>query len=160
MIPKKNITVLFAIFALILFATISLADDRIDLKLRLQEGKFYNIMVVTEQNITQGLEGQQQSVKQNIGFGYSFNVLKVEPNGDASVKVSFHSVYIDHKGPDGNFEYDSTKPPEKIDNPAIEIMSSLVGLNFEMKMSPNGSISEIKGTDDMVNKIVSKLESA
>jgi len=158
MLTRKDLTaVTLAFVAISIFAAGLFADDRIELKLRLEEGKSYNIMAVTDQVITTGLEGQVNEVNQEVGFGYTFNVLKVEPNGDAHVKVKFHSIYMKHEGVDGNFEYDSTNPPEKV-HPAAELLSVLVGLTFEMKMSPDGSVSEIKGTEEMIDSMFSKLK--
>lgn len=155
---NKGLTAFLVVFIALTFSATGLfADDRIELKLRLEEGKSYNIMVVTDQQIITGFEGQTQEANQVVGMGYTFDVIDVEPNGDATVKVNFHTIFMEHKGSDGDFEYDSNNPPEKV-HPAAEILSALIDLSFEIKMSPDGSVSEIKGTEEMVNKICSKLD--
>ena len=104
---RKSLIAFFVlVFALSLSLSGLLADDRISLGLRFQESKSYNIMSVTEQEITQGFEGQQQTINQIVGMGYAFDIIKTEPNGDSTIKVKFHQVYIDHNGPDGKFKYD------------------------------------------------------
>lgn len=148
---------LFACLAVIGLASPAWSGDKVDLKVRLKQGEKYGVKMTMDQNIIQDLGGQKQNIDQTIGFGFTFETLKVDPQGNMDVKVRYQSVQYKQKSPMGAVDYDSTKGQPATD-PMAKSFAGLVGQGFEMTMKPNGEVTDVRGVDEMMNAIIKALE--
>ena len=132
-------------------------DDKIQLRLRLQEGQLYNARFTAEQKISQTIQGKKVDVHQVMEFGYTNQVLKVEEDGTATVKTTFKSISLQVQLPEGKIEYDSARNSNAA-NPIATVFSAMVGQSLTVKMAPNGKTLKTEGLDALWTRIVQKLD--
>lgn len=130
--------------------------EKIELCLHFTEGDSFKHRITTQQVIDQEPQGQKQVVKQTIGMGFTYDVIKVSGEGTAEVKVTYASVLMKQESGGISIEYDSANPPDVIP-PMAQGIAALVGLDFTMHIAPNGRISKIDGADELLTKIVDKI---
>jgi hypothetical protein len=130
--------------------------DKVALRLRLEKGKAYGLRMVAEQEITQTIQGQQQTMNQTVGTDYVFAVRDVGPDGTYAVTVTYKAVRFRQTSPVGTVAYDSASPPEVIP-PMARGFAALVGQNFGMKVSDQGRVTEVTGVDAMLTRMISEL---
>jgi hypothetical protein len=140
-----------------LFATVLSAADKVQLALRLKEGQTYKTNFVSDQTIKQTIQGQQLDMKQTMGFIYSFAVQKVDSQGTADCRVVYESVLFKQEGPTGPTEYDSANPPETVPAQA-KPFAALVGQGFTMRVGSTGKVTEVKGADAIMDKVLQAVE--
>lgn len=132
------------------------AEGKVELRLRLQEGKAYSTRMVADQTITQTAQGQEIKVTQTIGMGYTFDVKKVESDGATLVQVTYDSALYKQDSPAGKVEYDSANPPAQVPDAAIGF-AALVGQGFSMKLSALGEVLDVQGTDELIQHMLDQL---
>ncbi len=155
---KKNLFgILVAILAVSIVISCGRVTDKIQLRLRLQEGESYNLRMITDQKIFQTIQGQRQDITQTMGMECTFNVEEVDTNGIASVKITYHSVFFKQDGPMGKIEYNSSNPPAIVPPMAVGF-AALVGKSFSMKISPHGHIKDVQGVGAMLTHMMEKLD--
>jgi hypothetical protein len=151
---------LFAVLMLILAFSGGISclggSNKIQYQLRLEKGKTYTIRVVTDQKISQTVQGQQQDIKQTIEIKYTFDVEDVDSDGNTTVKVTYQSIRFSQVGPRGEVEYDSSNPSPNIP-PEATGLATLVGKSITVKLTPNGQVKEIKGVDEMIASMIKEL---
>lgn len=129
---------------------------KLDLQLRLEQGKTYGTKMVADQTITQTIQGQTQDIQQTIGMAYTYKVTKVESDGSALVDAVYEWILYSQDGPMGKSEYDSSKPPATIPDAAVGY-AALLGQGFSMKLTPLGEVADIQGVDAMLSSILDAL---
>ena len=105
------------------------AADNVELKLRPKAGETQKLAALIDQKISQTINGSAQTIQQTIGLAYSFAVQTIDPDGSASIKVTYDAVTFKQQGPMGNIEYDSTHPPTSVPAMAKEF-AALAGQSF------------------------------
>lgn len=125
---------------------------RVLLRLRLEEGKVYQMLQVIEQKIVQEMMGRKISTDQKMGFGFSFKITKVEPDGAMTADARYESILFKVKGAAGAVEYDSTKPPAEIP-PAARGFAALVGEGFSLTFTSTGHVTAVSGINKMIDKV-------
>jgi hypothetical protein len=155
---KKHV---FVVLVLALSLVVACAEeekgDDLELGINLQVGQTFNQLFLTEQNITQTIEGQQYDMVQTMGMGYTFTVQDVEPDGNMWIQAVYDSTLFKQFGPGLDVEYDSSDPPDEIPSEAIGF-AALVGQGFTMKMSPQGYVLEVQGVEEMVDHMLEELD--
>jgi hypothetical protein len=141
----------------LLAAATAVAADKVELRLRLDEGKTYIMTMTAKQAITQTFMGQEMAIDQTIQFAISFKSTKVDADGNTTVDVKYDSVAFEQDGPMGWIEYDSADPPDEIPMMARGF-AGLVGRGFTMTVSPEGKVTDVKGVDKLFEEIVESME--
>jgi len=104
--------------------------------------------------------GMKMEVKQDLGIGLLYVVESVDAFGDMTVNAKFDKVKVKMENPVlGTIEYDSENPTEEV-NPIAKLYSSLFGYEFNMIMAPDGEIKELKGINEMMDKVVKSIVGA
>lgn len=156
----KHKGILFKIF-LYLFLAISLGsckgEESFDLRYHFNTGDYFQLRLSTEQRISQEIMGQKQDLTQKMRIEYDFSVENIDKNGFSFIKVTYKTVYFQQDGPIGIIEYDSKNPPDET-NPLILGFTCLPGESFTMKVSPEGMVKEIKGIENLIERMVGKLK--
>lgn len=131
--------------------------EKLQLKINLKKGETYKIKMVVDQKISQTIMEMKQDMTQAIGIVFSCNVTDVGADGTMTIKGTYDSVSFKNDGPMGLIEYDSTKPPVEVPDMA-KGFAALVGQGYSWKMTPNGTITEVLGAQEMVERMLAKLD--
>jgi len=152
---RRILTPTISIFCVLLFPCVlageDLANDKLDLKLRLKTGQKYDMRLTTE------LKRKNESFMFAKGMG--FEVKGVDTNGVASMEVTFRTLQVNIIREGFRCEYDSTKQSIADDYSKIpEIEAAGVGETFVIKLTPKGEIIEVKDLEEMYSRIFEKVE--
>jgi hypothetical protein len=159
----RNIFVFF-MAVMILSVAISLvyAEEKVDLKLRLEKGKSYKIQTNQDMKINQtipGQQGQQQTmtINQKTGGRNIYTVEDVQSDGTFVLKITHDAISFKQEVPTQNqiIEYDSTDTSTAVG--AMSVFNAIVGQSFTITMTPDGHIKEIKGADILLERIQEKV---
>jgi hypothetical protein len=165
----KKIVLIF-VYVLVVQAVICFAGQegqvpggKIDLKLRLKAGESHEMKMTQTQNMTQTMKGQEQKITQVQEMIMSLDVLSVDANGNMDVEMTYKSIKMAMDGPMGHMEFDSVNPkpvdPNRPDQKMLAAMvSAMAGSKFQMKISPTGKTSDVRGLGEMVTKMREKIK--
>ena len=92
------------------------------------------------------------------------DVLGVDANGVMDVEMTYKSMKMVMDGPMGHMEFDSANPkpvdPNRPDQKMLAAMvSAMAGSKFQMKITPTGKTSDVRGLEAMVAKMREKIGS-
>jgi hypothetical protein len=154
--------ILAALLTLILCSCLSTSTnvkkaDTFRLQLNFKKGDAHLQRVTVDQVITQTIEGENIVIKQAVGFDLLQEVVDVDADGVASLKVTYAAARMKHESMMGNFNYDSANPPQQLPPQAMGI-AALVGNGFTMKMNANGEILSLDGLDKLLEDALGALQ--
>ncbi len=152
--PLKKSVGLLLMFAVFVAAS-AFHHDKVTLRLHLKKGDSYRLYQLIDQDINQVVMGQEQAVKQQIGFGYQYDVLDAK-DGLYTVKATYYRVYFKQSGPMGELLYDSQSPPETVPMQA-KGFAGLLGQSLTMTFTEKGLVSEISGVDSLLANIMEQF---
>ncbi len=152
---KSSAAILAVIFAASALA--APAQDKVQLRLQLKKGQSYKQEMVSDQEISQTIQGQRLDMTQTTGMGFTYDVEEVRADGTAVIKVTYDSVLLKQKGPTGNFQYDSKNPPQTV-HPMAQGFAALVGQGFTMEMTPEGTVTKVEGVDEMLTHMMKNIK--
>jgi hypothetical protein len=112
--------------------------------------------MITEQEVSQTVMGQEQSMEQAIGMGMELDVNEVDPNGAMWIDYTYGWARLGHKGPTGEMVYDSSKKDSPVP-PMAQSFAALLGEGFSLKMTPKGEVKAVRGLKRMRENITKKL---
>ena len=155
----RNVTTFLGIFIcfLVIGVDLSIAAEKIELRLRLENNKSYGIQMSVKQNISQFIQGSQLDTSQTMTTGYVFEVQDVGEDGAVLVKVVYKSVSLKQEGPMGEVQYDSKNPPEVI-HPAAKGIAAFLGESFFIKLSEKGRVIDLQGVDEMLSRVMDRID--
>jgi len=84
-------------------------------------------------------------------------VTEVDSEGNAWMDLLYERLILEQDNGLGKVEYDSADPPSEIP-PEAQGLSALVGLGFELRMSPRGEVLETRGEDELVDKMIAAVQ--
>jgi len=131
--------------------------EKVSLRLKLAEGKTYNLKMTAQQKISQTIGGRKVDMDQTLGMGYSFAVTDVDAEGTISAKVTYDSVLFRQKGPTGTVEYDSAHPTETV-NPMAKAFAAQLGQSFTLALTPEGRITKVEGVDKLFAHVLRSMD--
>jgi hypothetical protein len=131
--------------------------SKVTLKLQLKSGTKQNLVMTADQKIGIDLGGAAQEMTNLTSFGWTQEVQSVDPQGNATVKLTYTSVKFKMAAGPMNMEYDSEKgePPA-----AVAFLGALIGQGFTFKISPAGKVVESSGSDQLLEKMAAKMDPA
>lgn len=143
-----------ALLVLAGFAMTAPAQDTLDLKWKFEKGKvFYQeVTTKTEQKIK--VMGMDVAQNQEQTFIFSWTPEKQDDKDKSWVvkqKIEGLKMNIDIGGQ--KITYDSTKETNTA-NPLSDFFKALVGAEFTLTISADGRVTDIKGKDEFVKKLV------
>lgn len=150
------------------------AEDKVELRLRLNKGEVYHLRLTVDQHVVQtpaaaapapagsgrkdpSAPQAAQSIDQSLGIVYTMTVDDVGPDGAMTLATKYDSVVFRQKGPAGATEYDSANPPKAV-APSAKPFSVLPGLTFRMTVGPEGTVKSVEGLGEMIAEVVRRLE--
>lgn len=97
------------------------------------------------------------NIKIAYAFGYTFQILNVEPDGSATSHVKIHAVKTEFSGFLGPGEtYDSTDPFQLPSQTGLPF-ALLDGCEFEMTLDPSGRVTDIHISEQYQDKLTEYL---
>ncbi len=150
---------LFRYLSLVVFLFIVIcAREKITLQLNLEQGSTYTMRVTTEQKISQTMHEQKFDMNQTIIVEYFYDVVELNEEGNAIVKMTYRKVGFNQDGPMGRIDYKSWEEPTTVPM-AAKAFAALVGKSLTMEISPQGRVSHISGTDKILDAILKEFDS-
>jgi hypothetical protein len=110
-----------------------------------------------DQEITQTLQGEEQTTLQKIGYTFSYTVSNVDAEGNTWFDIVYEWIMYEQDGPAGKIVYDSSNPPQVIPS-AAQGYSVLLGKGFSIEISPEGKVLEVDGLDEMYAEMLDELD--
>lgn len=160
----RNIFVFFmAMMILSVAISFVYAEDKVDLKLRLEKGQSYKMKMSQELKINimiPGQQGQQQpmTMNQKNEMKTIYTVEDVQEDGTLVLKVTYDAMVFKMENPDPNqtIEYDSTDTSTAV-GPMASILDAVVGQSFTITITSDGHVKEIQGADALLGRIQEKI---
>jgi hypothetical protein len=140
------------------------AREKYELRLQLKPGEKKAMKVTNEQTVLQAIRGQKQKVTTVTTVGLEYEVAAVEPNGVASVGMTYKSLRVKMDLPNGSFEYDSAKPKEvsrsedRMSKMLPAMYDAMVGCRVVMKVTPQGKVLKMEGLQQLLEGAFEKIE--
>lgn len=151
---NKRMTVGLAILLMVCLGAVGArAADSVDLKLRWQNGAEYELSMTSDQTIKQTIGGQKNVIEQVMTMNYRFSVRSVDENGVGDIAIVYESIIMEQEGSMGQLKYDSRDTDSPVP-PTAKGFAGLVGQGFEMKISPSGEVSDIRGVEAMIDGMI------
>ena len=153
---KFRIGILAVSVVFALFVVCAEGAEKRNYELKLEKGKKYYFRMLTEQEISQTVMGQEQSMEQVIGMGMELDVNEVDANGAMWIDYKYGWAKFGHKGPMGEQVYDSSKKDSPVP-PTAQGFVALLGEGFSLRMMPKGKVKAVRGLKRMRENISKKL---
>jgi hypothetical protein len=128
----------------LLLAQQAQASQQVTLHWRFEQGQRldYRMHMSSETALP---EGMGVAVTENT-TAMSWEVLEVNADGDASVRLSTDRVQMRMQSPMGNIEIDSDQPSA---DPTAQMMTALAGTAYTVVFDSSGQVKEVLGLDDL-----------
>jgi hypothetical protein len=127
------------------------AQGPYELSLRLPPGRVTRYLMTTEQTVRQVLPGQTITVAQKSTTEYRFSVLQTAPEEAMLIEVIYEQFSLESRSSTGDLLFDSRST--KRSTPALRGMQSLIGQGFRILVDRRGRIRDIRGLEQMLEKI-------
>jgi hypothetical protein len=133
------------------------AQDKLTLKLNLQPGATYACTMEMDQTNTQTVDGEEQTLDQQMTLAWDYDVLAKDKNGISDVRLTYRKIKIRQDYGHEAAEYDSENPPDYLD-PSMRGMAVLPGTQLFVQLNPEGGVVDLRGTEEMLDKMIRALE--
>jgi hypothetical protein len=130
--------------------------DKLDLHFHFQKGQTYHLIPTVEEKSTQVVDGEDQVTTNTVVLGQTLEVLSVNDDGSATIKVTFGPTATKNEGPQSTYAFDSTDPPKDLPMPAVGL-ALVVGKSYTVTMTPAGEIVKMEGVDALIETMVGAL---
>lgn len=132
------------------------AAEKVQYQFRVKKGQKLYFRMITDQKMTQTVNGQEQAIEKTIGKGVKFDVNDVDKKGNAWIDYTYDWASLKQKGLMGEAIYDSNKEDARVP-PAARMYAALLGEGFSVRITPEGRVRELKGLEKMRENVEKKL---
>lgn len=146
----------------LLCAAPSRAQEKVDLRLNLQQGQVFEQVISFQQKISQTIQKQKLDTTAKTRFRLRMEVLESNADGSWKIKTIYKTLQADmHMTGFGGKEivthYDSTKPTKKLD-PGTEIYKAMVGQSIISTVSPRSEVLKMEGWEKLVASMADSMK--
>jgi hypothetical protein len=142
---KKIIILLFV------FASAQLGfSQKQTIELNLKTGDTFTQNYNADIAIVQSFNGQEMSIKMNIGSKWSMKVLGYT-NNVYDLEATYNHIKMTMALPNGNMEYDSDKNDEN--DIMSKVLGGMINKPFSFKMTKSGKITEVTGVENLYSGV-------
>ncbi len=135
-------------------------SDTIELKPHWQAGKKYLQTMRSTVKTSQTIEQKRLDMTQDMAMDMLYEIKNVDEQGAADMELTFRSVqmkmHIQNGAEKTDSVFDSQHPPKKPD-PVMGSLAAMIGLKFQMKMSPDGNLLQMQGMDEMRKRMLKAM---
>jgi len=128
---------------------VSAVTDSFRLRYRLEPGSSYRMLSESTQETTQDIGGYQVSLRQSMTLGLRFDVILVDPQATATIRVTYETVRLEIESPSGPFVYDSSVDDARVP-PLAAPFAALPGRGYTFALAGDGSILTITDVDSVL----------
>jgi len=155
---KLFFPLVLACFALASLTAVSCSGTggKVDLRLKLQEGKTYKLRMVNEQNTKMTVHDREMETSQKMATEFAFDVQKVDGAGDATIEVTFQRVSTEMESPMGKISYNSDNPTEA-GHPAVQAFALMAGQSYTIVISDKGEVKKVDGMQEIMTRMLDSL---
>lgn len=139
---------------IVLGALCANAPAAVRLELKLDKGKTYYERSVSEQQVTQEVMGQQQTVHLSVGIGQKLDVLGVDGRGNVQIRYTYIWTRFKQAGP-MPVDYDSSQ--QTTAPSGAEGFAALLGQSYTARLNPKGEVLDMNGVAEMAKSVREKL---
>ena len=139
---------------IVLGALCANAPAAVRLELKLDKGKTYYERSVSEQQVTQEVMGQQQTVHLSVGIGQKLDVLDVDGRGNVQIRYTYIWTSFKQAGP-MPVDYDSSQ--QTTSPSGAEGFAALLGQSYTVRLNPKGEVLDMNGVAEMAKAVREKL---
>jgi hypothetical protein len=125
------------------------------LRYQLKEGQRLEYAVDQDMKMAMKVMGMDLDMKMTQHIDLAWNVVKVDADGNATVKIRFDRVKMAMDGPTGNVEADSKDAKEAADPVGKifnQIVTALAALDMTLVMTPVGEIKKVDVPEAAIKK--------
>lgn len=143
------------ICCLTLFSFTGYSQKAIDLKFNLPKGATYNYNMDVDMAVKGTAEGQEVNVTNTMGMGYSFEVLD-DSAGWKKISATLSKIAMDMSTAGVTIHYNSDEPVDTSNFVNMlfgQIFGAMKGSKFSFIMNGKGDIADVKGIEEMVNRM-------
>ena len=145
-------------FGLFILASIAFWIENVDgqtdgLKWKLKQGDQFQATLVQTSSTKTQVDSRATEINSSTTIVFDWTVTDLDANGDATVEQSLTSIKLsvaDPAVPDQAVNYDtaSQDKPSKVSQSLLKQVMPLIGLKFDVVMSPLGEIKHVSIPDD------------
>lgn len=125
--------------------------DAVSLKMNWAEGDSFRYVQTLDQTITQKIQGREQEIDQKQVMTFRYDV-RGDTNAGRVIGVTMERIQQDQSMQGQQFSYDSDQP-EQGNHPASAAFQKLVGRSYDIVMTPEGQVEEVRGLDEIYDDL-------
>ncbi|MGQ8338087.1 DUF6263 family protein [Sunxiuqinia sp. A32] len=138
-------TTLLLIIASLFFSFSTQAKTKKLLRLNLEKGSVYEMIMDMNNDMDQEMMGQQIKMTQHMQMGASMTVLDVLPNNNFLISYNYTTMKMDMDAMGNKMSFDSNS--QDTDNPAFDALKGITKIKLQMEITPLGKVENIEGFD-------------
>jgi hypothetical protein len=140
------------IFLILGVQVISASEASIQVNLKV--GTDYKFSTTRNLVSLETINGMEHEVKRKQIFEYTLSPSNKDSNGNYYVNLKFTRIALETIANEVNYSYDSKiNSPQDLTLPWMKSNAALVNSNFQLILSSNGKILDIKDTDKSMDKV-------
>lgn len=125
-------------------------------QLRLRAGQSFRTEVHLTQNVVQEVMGARLEDKQVMDMVVLEDVISVDDLGNMLVEAVYESIVFETEGIGGSFRYDTSSGEALL--PMEKALKAAIGVKFTAIYAPDGRVLEIRGTDELFDRMIAMME--
>ena len=134
-----------------------LQTEKLDLKLRLQQGSTYRQTLDTTSETRQGPPGREQLARMQLGMGLNYRVETVSPGtGRMDVRMTYEWVAMRVNASDATIDFDSRTTKGEV-HPAARIFAALVKQGISATLNPDGTVAAVRGVEQLQKSVLDMI---
>jgi hypothetical protein len=132
------------------------AQAQTTLRYKFKEGEKLNYVIDQDQKMSMSIGGMDIETKVLMVMDMTWDVQKIDEQGNAHVKIKMDRVKMTMDGPTGKVEIDS-KDAKEPDDPIGQILGQVVqamaGMEMSTTVSPTGEMKDTKIPEETIKKL-------
>ena len=157
MINRKFMISVFVILLVISVGIVPAEEtEKMQYKLKLEKGQKYYFKLVRDEQVTEMMAGEEETIERTLRLGTDFDVNDIDEKGNAWVRFTLRWLSTTYKTPTMEFNYDS-KDKYSLSPPDVSVFFAMLGESYSAKISPEGSVIEMKDVDRVRNNVIKKF---
>jgi hypothetical protein len=138
----------------------SSSGDQISLRLALSPGDSYVIHTTALENTTQSAFGQDVDSGKATEMKIRYDVESVDSDGTMAMVASYEVFKTSTGEGETDIAFDSEDPNQDFESPEGRILSSMIGQELQLELSPLGEISNVHGFDSILDGMIDEIDPA
>ncbi len=157
----KKTLITHVIVLVLAVSSMAAADEatsgKLDLHLHFEKGQTFQCTRTTETVRVDWFGMVEEETTTSTTSTRTLEVLAVDEEGTATVKVTSDRETFSMQHPYGGLEYDSETTPLEGDICCVTPLAAVVGLSYTAKVTPTGEVRGIKGGETLRKAVVNAL---